>query len=821
LPKIPRSQRTVQPTTARFTPPSTAGFGASGRATQQLGRAVSQFSGVFDALGQAQEKNDRITTDNKVLDFIIDQDQQQFDAGNQIDGDGADHTFKSSGRHQQGALELLNKIPETQRDRVQLQLKRNQLKIQNQAQGQQLRHQEAFHVNDAITNAQNIRKRMVELGPDRIKAEAGVQDAETGANVELQQGLATSELIQKDIDRRPISERKKGILKRQQLDETAKSVVKGSKDPAALQQKLLKLQKEDEGKRPKGLPKKTSSRLPNNAVGKLLQQGATKGGVDPSLIAGIVNIESRFNPKAKNPHSSARGLFQFINATGRRYGLKNDGSDSVQSQISAGIRFTRDNINGFKKRVGRNPTPGEVYLAHFAGLGKAVAIGRAPDNAKISSIMSSKAIAANGSILRGKTVGQVKAWAERKMGGNGKAIPQAKLLGGPDTRHQDPLINRLLQDDMQKALAEQVRKQVDRAYVSDVLGNKREFNENNADEVKLLDGALKSSGTAERISQGDDELLEGLAKFSIKQRHAPKQFIAGVAGLIRSNDPKDIAKGYTVMDQIGAKAPLAFERSADGKKFAKEAETYRFLTQDRGKTAEEAIQHIQLMRDPEFKKGRELRMKEAKSLADDITTENFLDEFDDHNWFELNSDFNSFPNAGPQIMDHYKRLFIAEFVENGGDAEMAKKEATRQTKVTFGPTNVLGRDEIMRLPPEQVYGSVKGSTEYIGAQLKADLAAHLGKSPDEINADDVFIRADRQTLRELTGNTLPTYKVMYRDENGRLQTMIHRWAPDKKKAASEAEHKNLERRKLRNEALEVYEKVLGINPFTAQPAGVE
>ena len=90
---------------------------------------------------------------------------------------------------------------------------------------------------------------------------------------------------------------------------------------------------------------KTSTKLPNNSVGKALGAAAQKHGVNPNIIASITKIESNFNPRAKNPNSSARGLGQFINSTGRQYGLKNDGSDSVQAQSDALARFTRDNIN--------------------------------------------------------------------------------------------------------------------------------------------------------------------------------------------------------------------------------------------------------------------------------------------------------------------------------------------------------------------------------------------------------------------------------------------------------------------------------------------
>lgn len=42
---------------------------------------------------------------------------------------------------------------------------------------------------------------------------------------------------------------------------------------------------------------------------------AEKQGVDPDLVLGIIECESGFNSSAKNPNSTAKGLFQFINST--------------------------------------------------------------------------------------------------------------------------------------------------------------------------------------------------------------------------------------------------------------------------------------------------------------------------------------------------------------------------------------------------------------------------------------------------------------------------------------------------------------------------
>ncbi|WP_171056174.1 transglycosylase SLT domain-containing protein [Paenibacillus sinopodophylli] len=59
-------------------------------------------------------------------------------------------------------------------------------------------------------------------------------------------------------------------------------------------------------------------------------------------ILELVARESSFNPNAKNPKSSAAGLFQFLDSTRKNYGgNKVDWSDPYQQAV-AGIQYVKD-----------------------------------------------------------------------------------------------------------------------------------------------------------------------------------------------------------------------------------------------------------------------------------------------------------------------------------------------------------------------------------------------------------------------------------------------------------------------------------------------
>jgi hypothetical protein len=54
----------------------------------------------------------------------------------------------------------------------------------------------------------------------------------------------------------------------------------------------------------------------------------------------LVNSESGWNPNAQNPHSTAYGLFQFLNATWAGTGYMK--SSNPATQIAAGLKYIRN-----------------------------------------------------------------------------------------------------------------------------------------------------------------------------------------------------------------------------------------------------------------------------------------------------------------------------------------------------------------------------------------------------------------------------------------------------------------------------------------------
>ncbi|HEU0095209.1 MAG TPA: transglycosylase SLT domain-containing protein, partial [Rhizomicrobium sp.] len=109
--------------------------------------------------------------------------------------------------------------------------------------------------------------------------------------------------------------------------------------------------------------------VPPDQIQQLITQSARRHGVDAHALSETARLESGYNPNARNPASSAGGLFQFVDGTARQYGVS-DKFDPAQS-TDAAARLMKDNAATLSRTLGRAPTAGELYLAHQQGAGGA------------------------------------------------------------------------------------------------------------------------------------------------------------------------------------------------------------------------------------------------------------------------------------------------------------------------------------------------------------------------------------------------------------------------------------------------------------------
>lgn len=162
---------------------------------------------------------------------------------------------------------------------------------------------------------------------------------------------------------------------------------------------------------------------------------AAENKLPPELLNKIAGIESGYKASAANPNSSAKGLFQFTDSTWKGMGGKKGEQFDPEKNAELGAKFIRQNAEGLKGALGRNPTYGEVYASHFFGLKGAKDLLNMDPKTPMDEAVSAQVLKANPQ-LKDKTVGQVMAGLNNKMGDG-----IVSLAGGGVVAFGNPKLN--------------------------------------------------------------------------------------------------------------------------------------------------------------------------------------------------------------------------------------------------------------------------------------------------------------------------------------------------------------------------------------------
>jgi hypothetical protein len=214
-----------------------------------------------------------------------------------------------------------------------------------------------------------------------------------------------------------------------------------------------------------------------------IRRASTATGVSFGYLVAAAKIESNLNPQAAAPTSSARGLYQFIEQTwlgtvkeaGASFGYSRYADaitrtssgryevsdpamrreilqlrrDPAANAAMAGV-LTRSNSFKLTGALGRRPSDGELYIAHFLGAGGASRlISNVQNNPQASApAMFPRAAAANRSIFydRGgnaRSVSQVYAelTGRYSVAANSRAAQTMLVAGGAQPNAASPPMN--------------------------------------------------------------------------------------------------------------------------------------------------------------------------------------------------------------------------------------------------------------------------------------------------------------------------------------------------------------------------------------------
>jgi len=147
-----------------------------------------------------------------------------------------------------------------------------------------------------------------------------------------------------------------------------------------------------------------------------IQAQAQARGLDPAVAVRIAQIESSMNPSAKAKTSTAGGLFQVVDETWKQFGGKPGQKNNPDENIRVGLNILEANTKSLREALGRDPSPSELYAAHFLGAQGARTLLTASPDTPVEQLLSARAIKANSSMLKGKNAGELIGVFEQKMG---------------------------------------------------------------------------------------------------------------------------------------------------------------------------------------------------------------------------------------------------------------------------------------------------------------------------------------------------------------------------------------------------------------------
>lgn len=208
-----------------------------------------------------------------------------------------------------------------------------------------------------------------------------------------------------------------------------------------------------------------------------------------------------------------------------------------------------------------------------------------------------------------------------------------------------------------------------------------------------------------------------------------------------------------------------------------------------GTPNEQAVEKVQKLTEG-INAGRlEILKEDFSNLVEDKGTEvqinsqkviNIVQDTFDEGVFSMNA---SLPNQQLGVEEaavkEYKDLYKTWYLNTNGDTELAKKQAQKALKRTWGTTGVNRKSkQLTKYPIEKAYPGM-GTKE-----IKEDLMSDVRKihAFKDVSPDDVYIQWDpRITGREYS--KYPRYRILAENEEGLLDPVIFEgkdnlWRPD-------------------------------------------
>lgn len=520
--------------------------------------------------------------------------------------------------------------------------------------------------------------------------------------------------------------------------------------------------------------------------GALRESGGTVPGY---LVDRIIQVESGGNPKASPSTSHALGLGQFIPSTWKAFiadrhpELLAQGDDIQKFRTDRklgreAVEWYIEQNKAFLANKGLPTDDGSLYLAHFLGPGGAAQLLSADGATPVSAVVGAAQIQANKSILQGKTVAEVVAWANRKM--DTVAVQEVDN----DPRFADvPLEDRLaIQAGAQRKVDQEIADATAAARAAadaarNALYNDLEFGDGDeADVQAAVNGGLLNDyedraratrileqknakfadqryieaiaaggglgyNTADNerfnnwlspemragVAKGDQALVNSVILPKIQTLHdIPTDLVGQLRAAARNTDPQVATFALDTLSQIKRTDPAAFQSRVDE---ALAGDVALWEARKDLMPREQVLQQISGGMLPEERRQRQVLEQEARTIlttkagtvphGQELVT-NIVASYDQS--YRNDPQMPALPWAARGVSKDFETLFIDGFVKFGNEQE-AMKYAEAGLKNIYGVTTIGDSGQVfMKLPPQLAgYRPVLGSYDWIDKQVRTEM----------------------------------------------------------------------------------------------------
>lgn len=506
---------------------------------------------------------------------------------------------------------------------------------------------------------------------------------------------------------------------------------------------------------------RSRKKIPDH-IDSVFQLASTEHGIPYSVMATIAQIESGMNPKAKNPNSSASGLFQFINGTAKEYGVN---PMDPKSATEGFARLYKDNREILRKKLGRAPTNAEMYLAHQQGAGGAARLLSSP-NALASDVVGDEAVKLNGGTEDMSAAEFAALWLEKydaveAFVGEGEAFdPNVDVFNDLSVSDKVSLMGSLKDYAENQSAVEAIRQ--GRGLYMDKKKAKPAADQLYKEEMAAIAPQLETSA----------DLINASIGFVNSYNVVPTELKNTVAGMLKSQQSEELLLGSDFIVKVMENNPEVAEE------FGEDAVNKAILVSnlnEQGVPFADIAQRIkvgQLAR-PEDVKAYSAAYDEVAKKVSDIK---YIQNAQDPGLFSSAADVplpmvNDFNREAKAMMPYFQ------------DVKAARKAAYESIKRSWGVSNIGNEPRWVKGSPEQRFGAPgmtpEENSEWMRNQIMSQFTNSFWVEPDmDYNVRLTPSRTDANY-----------YNVIVEDENGVITPML--WQPDwtKSKEAIELQKK--------------------------------